>query len=193
MRKRDRLLLFNFILKTVATTIIATVLFMVVVLSMDFNILSSSSNPYLKQFSKTIFMESFGFFTKSPKHDEPFSIYQIDSIGNTQKLNLRNNTGFNLFGLSRKNRVRLVEIGSITQSFKENEWTEINSDDFSVQLESLSDTLKYVDRCLQLKVLKKGKYIISKSKPIPWEWSRFKKNKVIKYVACNIEPCGKNQ
>lgn len=39
----------------------------------------------------------------------------------------------------------------------------------------------------KFRVLRKGKYIMIKSKPIPWEFNQIKKNNVIKYLPIEIE------
>ncbi|VAW11736.1 hypothetical protein MNBD_BACTEROID03-213 [hydrothermal vent metagenome] len=170
----------------VVTVICFVSIFLYVAISTQrVNILSNNINPHFKLINSTIFMESFGFFTKSPKHDETFDIYSIYNK-RVAKLNLRNNSIYNLFGLSRKNRVRLVEMGKVLPLLKEDSWVILESDIFEKIVLKNTDTLVYKNIKLDVKGLKEGQYIITISKPIPWEWNKIKKTTQLKYVAVNI-------
>ncbi len=186
MRTKDFKFKKNLILR-IATVICFVAIFLYIAISSQrgLSILSNDVSPHFKQVSSTIFMEAFGFFTKSPKHDETFDIYSISDNGAT-KLNLRNNSTYNLFGLSRKNRVRLVEIGKAVQSVGKDSWEVLDSDIFEKVLLKNSDTLVYKSVKLDVKGLNEGKYVITRSKPIPWEWNKIKKTTQLKYVAVHI-------
>lgn len=153
------------------------------------NILSLNTNAQIKQLTNTIFMESFGFFTKNPKSEEAFSIYKISKEG-IFKLNLRNNSGYNLYGWSRKNRVRLLEIGNIAQAFGDELWNKTNTVKFHSCILKSADTLDFHKHDLKLKVLTAGKYIVTKDKLIPWEWNKIKSTKEIQYVVVHIKNNG---
>ncbi|WP_299430325.1 SdpA family antimicrobial peptide system protein [uncultured Maribacter sp.] len=174
-----------YILKLATTLIVVASILYLIISTQDKHVLSSSINPHFYQFNRTVFMESFGFFTKSPKNDKEYDLYYM-SENKFTKLNLRNNSYYNFLGLSRKNRVRLIEMGKLVKKIDKEFWQDSNSILFKKNIINKKNKSNFKRIRLNVKTLKYGKYIICETTPIPWEFNNIKNTNELKYSLIEI-------
>ena len=143
----------------------------IVLCSIKTNVFSNIINPNLKNITNLIMPESFGFFTKDPK-DKQMVLYKIKS-DSILKINLKNNSTYNYFGLSRKSRRLIFELGGVFRRIPDSLWLPIRSD--SLKYINTKSSPFQINDSNKVRLLNKGKYILFYTPPIPWEWNEYKK------------------
>ena len=155
--------------------------FFVFINSIQESVFSNKLNPNTQNIVNTIFLEGFGFFTKDPK-DEQLEL--IDTNKN-KKIDLNNVSKSNNYGLSRKNRRLLLELGKIQIKFSDSIWIEKRND--SVNLAEIQLTKPFrIKKDKNIKLIPNGHYVLLKYKPIVWEWNHIKNNYNVQYVFFEI-------
>jgi len=147
-------------------------------------VFSSDINPVGKHFIRSIFMESFGFFTKDPKSTQ-YHLFEIDSQGHLIEVPLRNTERFNNYGLSRVNRKKLLELGDIEKNIK-NDWIKEKFDYLS-RKHIAKPTHLFNKEELNLTQIDKGFFLFVRLKPVIWEWRKFNVNQEIEYVYIKVQ------
>lgn len=112
-----------------------------------------------------IFPQGWGFFTKSPRQGA-LVIYSLRD-GKVQKVTKPNYSSDNLFGISRKNRARQLQLAYSISKY-ENRWRKCATPNL---LNCNKDSLIIIENVFRNPLLK-GKYIIQKRTQIPWAWSK---------------------
>lgn len=151
--------------------------------SIDSSVFSNKNNPYLKNVINTTLPESFGFFTKSPK-DKQLLIYKISEKNTIIKQSLKNNSRYNFYGLSRKSRRKIYELGTILRITPDSLWIKIKSDSLSTI--NLKRDPFLIKKNEKIKLIDKGKYIIYYFHPIIWEWNKLTKTTKGEYIYVQI-------
>lgn len=143
----------------------------------------------VKRYSAVLLPQGWAFFTKSAR-DPVFETYKLDEEGNpSEKISINNVDKKNLFGISRYSR-RLSYESSIMISEGTNlDWKKIKGDTFPVV--SSIPVSHVFNENNAVKNLESGKYIISRSEPIPWSWhADFNKENTRKeYVVIDFVNC----
>jgi len=174
----------KFILYVVLSSCSLLLLVTIFISSIQINTLNNTLSPKFKYIIISIFPESFAFFTKDPK-DAQIILYSVQK-NNVEKINLKTNSSYNFWGLSRKARRLTYEIGVLTKKIPDSLWSEIKESNIkNIDFDNISHYLLEKDNNIQL--LEKGKYVLYYYKPIPWEWNDLKKETNGKYVCVSIE------
>ena len=129
-------------------------------------------------------MESFGFFTRDPK-EKQLSLYELDAQYKLNKINLRTNSASNLYGLSRKYRVKTIELGKIQQKIPDSLWMSIRSDSLFLKDFKMNKSFK-INKSDDIRFVSRGCYVICNYKIVPWEWNKHLKNYEINYAFIEI-------
>jgi len=130
--------------------------------------------PYeSKIFTGLLFPQGFSFFTKSPM-DDLYTLYQVED-DNLVLVDVKNANYDNKFGLSVRNSIINMQLGSLVKEIPEDAWC---------QYEYFSDTVNTSQLQLTNIALQKylcGEYYVFKEKPIPWGYYRNNPKKRKKY------------
>lgn len=128
-----------------------------------FRVKASSKNKVFQMIP-----QGWGFFTRNPR-EEKLVVYQKrgDSL---HKITQPNFSSANLYGLSRKGRLRQMQFGNFILSFN-SQWKNCNS---VVISECMADTIYIVENNFEHSSLK-GEFLIQKQATLPWAWSRNRK------------------
>ena len=132
---------------------------------------------------KMLIPEGWGFFTRNPQEDIT-EIYQIEgSTLNT--VIFRGSDYHNLFGVNRKYRRLEAEKEVVLSQILPNKW---KFDKPQLPLTMNIDTMVTV-RSKSIRNLQ-GRYLICKSKRVPWAWTNLHSNLygLVKYAVVNVIP-----
>ena len=161
--------MFKNLVVLISYTVFVLYIFIISIKSTVFN---HYFNPYLVVFSKTVFQESFGFFTKDPK-DKQLKLFKLEYGQIINKINLKTISKENLFGLSRKSRRKLFELGNVVKDIPDSLW--ISIDENSLLKKSFDNEIPYeINQDVEVLLLESSKYIIYHFTPIEWEWHDLK-------------------
>lgn len=151
--------------------------------SINSSTFSNHLNPHLGLVLNSIFMESFGFFTKDPK-GENIEIYKIE-FEQKKLVNLKTNSFENSFGFSRKQRRKTFEVGILLKEYPDSNWrkTTMNNID-KIELSNISF---YEVKNPRIILLEEGDYMLIAYKPIVWEWNTIKKDNECRYAFINVK------
>lgn len=164
--------------------IFISITFYVLINSIHENVLSSKLNPVTQNIVNTIFLEGFGFFTKDPK-GEHLDFFRLRA-GIVKKINLKNVSNNNNFGLSRKTRRILLELGKIQRKIPDSLWCKTRNDSVNFNKIIKNTEILTLAHNEDLKIIEPGKYFLIKYKPIVWEWNQLKKNYEVSYTYFEI-------
>lgn len=139
-----------------------------------------------------VFPQGWAFFTKKPKSEYNYLIYEInkDSLKN---INFKNQSSENNFGFSRHARKLFSEVSFLAAQIEDNKW-ESSSMDNLVTLDS--NKLNDENICVELKVKeelkyfnKNKKYYIIKYNTVPFSWAKMNQEKFnpVKFIVLNIK------
>jgi len=168
------------------------VLILIPIHTIDGNIFSNYLNPSKRNVINTIFLESFGFFTKNPK-DEQLSLYYFDDNDILFPINLKNSSIKNNFGLSRISRRKILDLGRISNMVSDSLWHNTRSDSLLFLKFNETEVINFDFGKNKIISLEPRKYLVTKAKPIVWEWSKLKKNYILSYAIFEIKkPSPKN-
>lgn len=139
-------------------------IFIVFINSIGYNLLTLNKKWCFElQF---LFPQGWAFFTKDPR-DEQTTLYKIENQKNIE-INMKNGATNAFFGISRKNRIMLIELAQIVNQLDTNSWKVIKSKE---EFLTYSDTAKAVEIINFVNhSIFKGEYLITKQKPLPWSW-----------------------
>lgn len=117
---------------------------------------------------KFIMPEGWSFFTKNPREDR-MRLYRVMG-GGLREVDRRNATAENMWGLSRYNRLKNIELGQLVPALTEEDWTELdNQHDLSQALDSLT-SIPLINEARDPHLC--GSYCLVKYEPLPWAWSQ---------------------
>lgn len=145
-------------------------IFMVFINSIGYNLLTFNKKwAFELQF---LFPQGWAFFTKDPR-DVQTTLYKIENR-TLSELNMKNGATNALFGISRKNRIMLIELAQIVNQIDSISWKDINSKE---ALLTFSDTAKAIEigNFVNHSNLV-GEYLITKQRPLPWSWRENRDN-----------------
>lgn len=128
-----------------------------------FRIGSSSKNNAFQ-----IIPQGWGFFTRNPR--EAILVVYQKSGDSLHKITQPNFSSANLYGLSRKGRLRQMQFGNLILPYN-SQWQNCTN---MVISECVADTVHTVENSFQPSS-PKGEFFIQKKATLPWAWSRNRK------------------
>lgn len=173
---------FVYLIIFTVTAIIAVTVF---ISSVGVSTLSNSIDPYLSSYINLALPERFGFFTKSP-NEENIKFYEFKNK-KVIEINLRANNYSNLYGLKRDSRRVGYELGVIIRQIPENNWENIDSDEFSKFNFSKLKPFEIKDSKITIEKIDKGKYIFYYYEPVSWELQKYQKKTYGKFAFIEIK------
>lgn len=154
-------------------SLLISVLFVKIVFvnSIGYNLLTDNSR-WNKEI-QFLFPQGWAFFTKDPREEHTI-FYKIDK-NNLQELDFKNGAMNSSFGISRKNRIMLIEIAQIVNQIDSVSWVDLKSKE---DLNTYKDTTKSLEviNFVNKAELENGDYMIVKQRPVPWSWRENKDN-----------------
>lgn len=158
------------------------VLFWIYILGNIF--ISTIDIPINKTFESktTIFSfipQGWGFFTRDPR-ESIINVYKKDDE-NIIKITTPNSTAESFFGMSRKNRLKNIELGIITSKIRDDQWIEGEKNRFilkDIKIDTIAHNFKPQHFF--------GEYYIVEQNRVPWAWSKNYKNLVMPYKYVKI-------
>ncbi|MDC9722978.1 MAG: SdpA family antimicrobial peptide system protein [Urechidicola sp.] len=123
--------------------------------------------------------QGWGFFTRDPRED----IINVYERRNDKiiKVTKTNSSVESYFGISRKNRLKNIELGIITSQIKNEHWAVGAKSNFSLT-DIATDTITHNFKPQNFF----GEYYLVKQERIPWAWSKNYKNLVMPYKYVKI-------
>ena len=147
-----------------------TFIFIVFINSIGYNLLTFNTKwSFELQF---LFPQGWSFFTKDPREEQTI-IYKQEN-NKLEELNLKNGATSSWLGITRYNRIMLIELIQITNQVDSSKWSNINSkENFKIFTDTTTaiEVINFVNNA-QLE----GNFIIIKQKPIPWSWRANRNN-----------------
>jgi antimicrobial peptide system SdpA family protein len=145
-------------------------IFTVFINSIGYNLLTFNKKwAFELQF---LFPQGWAFFTKDPR-DEQTTLYKIKNK-ELFELNMKNGATNALFGISRRNRIMLIELAQVVNQIDTINWKAITSKE---ALLTFSDTAKAIEIVNFVNHSNlNGDYLIIKQKPLPWSWRENRDN-----------------
>jgi len=132
--------------------------------------------PYeLKKPFKSFFPQGWSFFTRDPR-EANIDLYKYNREGNLNKILISGSEPTNLFGISRKARIVGYEVSNILGNIPQNKWIEKDKNNLFTSMDSIP--VLNIGEKTNLQLLKKGKYLLVESKPIPWVWRNYPKDRI---------------
>lgn len=131
-----------------------------------------------------IWPQGWGFFSKDPRSTN-MKIYSLD---NSKDIKLPNMQIENIFGLNRKGRAQAIEAGRINSKIAKGKWIDCKENEHNI--EDIKNSGEFINvKNDSPKPLLHGKYIFAQEKPIPWNYSKYYKDKtnIKKFIKVNIE------
>ena len=147
-----------------------TFLFVIFINSIGYNLLTFNKKwSFELQF---LFPQGWGFFTKDPREDQT-TIYKEEN-NSLKELDLKNGAPNSWLGMTRKNRIMLIELIQIINQVDSSNWKGIDSKE---KMKAFTDTTKAIEvinfvNNAQLE----GNFFVIKQKPVPWSWRANKNN-----------------
>jgi hypothetical protein len=135
----------------------------------------------LKMELNTLFPEGWSFFTRNPR-ESLLEVYKIEN-NRLVYLPLSNSSKENLYGFSRKSRVKGFEASIIVSDIPTKLWTEDVGRNYANHL---------YDKAIEVKLkksnnyFKNGFYLFIVRKPIPWAWANRNQEKFTPYSFVKI-------
>ena len=123
--------------------------------------------------------QGWGFFTRNPR-EEKLIVYKKEN-NSLRKITQPNFSRENLFGLSRKGRMRQLQVGNLILPY----YKQMRPCGSIDPLECTSDTVLMVKSPFEHSMLK-GEYLILKQATLPWSWSKNRKDQYNPYEILQI-------
>lgn len=141
--------------------------------------------PLANYLKANVFMtQGWKFFTRNPR-EEDFRVFVKDSNGKwTNALRGANASPINFFGLKRDTRAQGIEMGLIVSAIQKDKWQKC-TDKPEICLESAPTALVF-NNVIQSPTLC-GELGLALQEPIPWAWSRAKKEVIMPSKALKVE------
>jgi antimicrobial peptide system SdpA family protein len=111
--------------------------------------------------------EGWAFFTRNPREPKTYT-WSVDSNGTLGSENPVDVRGFALAGLSRRSRIRGIEVGQIMQSIPEDRWVQCRG---PVEECGLSEAKWVPVRNTMAAGTLCGRVVFESKPPVPWAWS----------------------
>ncbi len=138
-------------------------------------------NPFTLALAQKVRIQAFvpqgwKFFTKNPR-DERIDVLAKDDNGRWRSILLGHNaSAANLFGIRRNSRAQGVEFGLIASSLGKNRWISCSQRvDVCMNAAPVAATVKNISPGPTLC----GEVVLVKQPPVPWAWSRSKREVVM--------------
>jgi antimicrobial peptide system SdpA family protein len=168
---------YKFVIVAFWLTLFYTVFASSVSTKMSFEATSRRSIQYF-------FPQGWGFFTKDPK-EALLDIYQLEN-NSLNKIELKNFSSANYWGLSRKSRIEGYEVSMILSTVGKTKWKD------TVGLASsdkpyLPDSAITVKTNQPFKYFDNGEYLFLLRKPIPYEWAGRNQEKFAPYSVVRVK------
>lgn len=141
--------------------------------------------PFARQFSVNVFMtQGWKFFTRNPR-EEDFKVLTKDENGIwANALRGANASPRNLFGLKRDTRAQGIEMGLVVSAIPKEKWQKCEEKP-EVCLEHAPTALVFND-AIQNPTLC-GELGLALQEPIPWAWSRARKDVIMPSKVLRVE------
>jgi antimicrobial peptide system SdpA family protein len=142
--------------------------------------------PLEKKLRVKVFVpQGWKFFTKNPR-DERINALAKNQHGSWISVLRGSNAGAaNLFGIRRNSRAQSIELGLITSSFKEAQWTSCSERaEFCINKAPTVASITNVSPSPTLC----GEIAFVRDAPVPWAWSRAKRRVIMpsKFIKVNL-------
>jgi antimicrobial peptide system SdpA family protein len=165
-------------------SLIISILFVKIVFtnSIGYNLLTNNSK--WNREIQFLFPQGWAFFTKDPR-EEQTRFYKL-SKNDLQELDFKNGSINSSFGISRKNRIMLIETAQIVNQIDNSLWVDLKSKE---DLETYKDTTKSLEiiNFVNKAEIENGDYVILKQRPVPWSWRENKDNLFMPAKAIKIK------
>lgn len=145
-----------------------------------------TSFKFKDNYKKLVFQvlpQGWGFFTRSPR-DENLTIYKKNEEGELERLDNKNFTFGNFYGLSRADRIKHLQLGPLLAKANDSLWTKCENNDF-VNCTSGLNQIKSINEFNQ--PLLKGEIFVVRQKLVPWAWSKNKLKSPAKIISLYVE------
>jgi antimicrobial peptide system SdpA family protein len=153
---------FYFLLNLSLSTIFVLLVF---INSIGYNLLTINKKWAIE--FQYLFPQGWAFFTKDPRGEQTY-IYNLNK-SEMKLLNLRNSAKESCFGISRKNRIILIEEFQIINQIDSTKWKIINSQEDLIFFKDTSKSIDIINFVNKPELI--GEYIFLKQKTLPWSWS----------------------
>jgi antimicrobial peptide system SdpA family protein len=129
-----------------------------------------------------LFPQGWAFFTKSPK-ESLIDVYKINDK-KVELVDMANTSPGNLFGFSRKARMKGYELSLIISPIPAVNWKKNKAPDF---VSHISDTTHEVKTKHDFKYFNTGTYLFKQRDPVPWAWSGDNQNEYTPYKTLKVK------
>ncbi len=140
-------------------------IFVVFASSLRMNALSPGTT--IRSADVYLFPQGWAFFTKDPR-DPMVDVYKIGRDERLEQIVLKNSASAYLFGLSRKGRRVMFEVGLMLSNLPDSSWRACRGEP---DMRSLPQPIT-LHRKPSMHVITTGSYLIIEQHPIPWAWAK---------------------
>ncbi|WP_282055427.1 SdpA family antimicrobial peptide system protein [Maribacter luteus] len=142
-----------------------------------------TNEPYLKKGSFfSLLPQGWGFFTRDPRENQ-LIVYRTSSNDTIVKVTEALGNYKNFFGMSRKGRLRGIELGILTAKINDSSWIEMKGGQNLLFEKSITaDTIINEFRPYGFE----GEYFFVKQERIPWAWAESYEKIIMPYKYVKI-------